>query len=164
MKRFLCIIIFLFIAGLSFADEYSIKRFSWDAPYKEVMSYYISNGWSMRLEDNFVHFDAPTKNDYFYINRLLKVTSVFFSFDSDGNLTSQNICCDNEYNLTGAFMAMLSASIEDGCVYYDQDYTKADNGVYNIYYYARLSDCNINYAIVGKDELYMLFICYNSML
>ena len=160
MKRFLFTITFLLFTCSSFAAEYSIKLFSWDSTYKEVTSYFMSNGWSMKLEDNLLHFDAPSKDDYFFINKLLKIKNVFFAFDTEGNIVAQSYTLDNDYQLSTAFMALLSAAINDSAVFYKQEYVQ-QNGLNNFYYYAHLPDnIDVNFMIVGKDDYYLLCISY----
>lgn len=162
MKKIFCLFLTLLISAAVFAEDYAIKKFTWDKNYSDVISFFVNIEWSMRVDKQtqFVYF-TPVKDNFFYQNKLLKIKEMFFSFDSAGNMTSQNITLDNGYSLPTAYMACISTSIVDNATFYDQTYENSE-GIDNLYYYLHLADCNALYAIVGKDTYYMLFLSYTK--
>lgn len=115
----------------------------------------------MSLDDNLIHFDVPSNDNYYFQNKLLKIKSVVLGFDKDKNIVAQTFMFDNDYSLSTAFMAMLSAAVNDSVSFYKQDYEKQNNGVDNLYYYARLPDnTETTFILIGKDDYYMFCISY----
>lgn len=159
MKRFLCIIIFLFIAGLSFAEDAFITLLPWNYTKKEVMNDFMAKGWSTRADD-FLHF-YPVNQNIYYHNKLIKVKEVYFSFNDDGSVQSQNISLDTNYTLSVAFMGLMSVLIGDSTILSAQNYEK-ENDIDYFTYDGQLLDCDSHYVIMGKEDFYMLFLSYRS--
>lgn len=161
MKKLFILLALNVFCFSAFATDYAMKKFEWGTTYDDILSFFLKNEWSMRIdkETSFVHF-TPVKDDYYLNNKLLKVSEVFFSFDKNKKMISQCYQLDNQYSIAAAFMALLSASINDSSTFYDQKYESKD-GIDTIYYYSHLPDCNSYSVIIGKDNYYMLFLNYD---
>lgn len=161
MKRLLLVLVLLFVAGTSFAENYGFELYPWDTPAVEIVNTLMSNGFSVKAENGLIIFGSPDKNDFFYHNNLLKIKQYLITIDSDKKINSQSFYLDNNYTLEIAFMALLSLITEDKSTLYAQDYEEAD-GINTFTYSAHLSNCDATYVIHGRDDYYILSVSYKN--
>lgn len=150
---------FVFIAGLSFAEDAFITLLPWNYTKKEVLNDFMAKGWSTRSDD-FLYF-YPVNQNVYYHNKLIKVKEVYFSFNKDGSIQSQNISVDTNCTLPVAYMALMSVLIGDSSILYDQNYEKENNIDY-FTYEGHLLDCDSHYIIMGQNDFYMIFLSYRN--
>ena len=162
MKRFLAILSLLFTFTFAFADEYGFALWDWNTNNKTILQYFLSNGWSVSVdeEDNFYHF-RPVKDDFYYNNKLLKVAEFFCSFKSDGTLSSQNIYIDRNFSLSTALFTLLSIATDDNALLYQHDYPKEPYSTFT--YHAHLKECDSTYVIAGQNDDYILMLSYDVL-
>ena len=155
MKRLLLVLTFLLVSGFSFAQDYGFELFSWNTSAKDVTKTLLSSGWTCRTDDTFIYFSPENMNVYYH-NKLIKVKEFFFSFDSNYNLTTQNIRTDIDFSSTTAFMALLSTLQDDKALLNNNEYENTNNINY-FTYDATLSDCDAHYVIMGQEAYLMAF-------
>lgn len=159
MKKLLfCLILFISLNSV-FAEDFKLKLQSWDMTKKEVLSYYLSNGWSFYIDEtnHFLHFKPINKNVYYY-NKLLPVNDISFVFKSDDTIYTQIISIDQTFKLEVAYFALSTVLIGDKSILTDYEYDEGE--IDNISYNAILPDCQAMYYITGKNDLYMVHFCY----
>lgn len=160
MKKILVFLFTLFVSlNFAFADDNYLTLLPWDMTKKEVVTHYLSNGWSFYIDDNnhFLHF-KPVNKEVYYHNKLIPVNDIAYVFNADDTIYTQIISIAQDFKLDVAFFALTTILIDDRSIL--NDYKFDEGEVDNISYNAILPDCKAMYYITGKNDLYIVHLCY----